>query len=436
MKSSAKKVELAPYDDLFSTEESRQDAKLEKVREIPLSELHPFKNHPFKVKDDEAMMETADSVRQYGVLVPAIARPDPEGGYELVAGHRRHRASELAEKETMPVIVRDLDDDAATIIMVDSNLQRESLLPSERAFAYKMKLEAMKHQGERMDLTCSQVGNKSAGKKSSELLAEQVGQSKNQIFRYIRLTELIPELLDMVDEKKIALNPAYELSFLKKEEQRDLLDAMDSEQATPSLSQAQRLKKYSQEGHLTLDMMRVIMGEEKKSDLDKVTLSADILRKYFPKSYTPQRMQETIIKLLEGWQMSDATRTAGAKQLHSLACFIVPIAAARCMSTAPTTASVFLNIPAHSTPKFLAERYARPSTVSMKMWYCPLFQKCSKPLQNMPSMTELSLSVWCRKRSPASKQQRLRNSAHALLPLSRGFPSWKSCSAKSMRTTF
>ena len=302
MKSSAKKVELAPYDDLFSTEESRQDAKLEKIQEIPLSELHPFKGHPFKVKDDEAMMETADSVRQYGVLVPAIARPDPEGGYELVAGHRRHRASELAEKETMPVIVRDLDDDAATIIMVDSNLQRESLLPSERAFAYKMKLEAMKHQGERMDLTCSQVGNKSAGKKSSELLAEQVGQSKNQIFRYIRLTELIPELLDMVDEKKIALNPAYELSFLKKEEQRDLLDAMDSEQATPSLSQAQRLKKYSQEGHLTLDMMRVIMGEEKKSDLDKVTLSADILRKYFPKSYTPQRMQETIIKLLEQWQ--------------------------------------------------------------------------------------------------------------------------------------
>ena len=302
MKSSAKKVELASVDDLFSTEEGRQDAKLEKIQEIPLSELHPFKNHPFKVKDDEAMMETADSVRQYGVLVPAIARPDPEGGYELVAGHRRHRASELAEKETMPVIVRDLDDDAATIIMVDSNLQRESLLPSERAFAYKMKLDAMKHQGERMDLTCSQVGNKSAGKKSSELLAEQVGQSKNQIFRYIRLTELIPELLDMVDEKKIALNPAYELSFLKKEEQRDLLDAMDSEQATPSLSQAQRLKKYSQEGHLTLDMMRVIMGEEKKSDLDKVTFTSDTLRKYFPKSYTPQRMQETIIKLLEAWQ--------------------------------------------------------------------------------------------------------------------------------------
>ena len=302
MKSSVKKIELASVDDLFSTEEGRQDAKLEKIQEIPLSELHPFRNHPFKVKDDEAMMETADSIKQYGVLVPAIARPDPEGGYELVAGHRRHRASELAEKETMPVIVRDLDDDAATIIMVDSNLQRESLLPSERAFAYKMKLDAMKHQGERVDLTCSQVGNKLEGKKSSEILAEQVGQSKNQIFRYIRLTELIPELMDMVDEKKIALNPAYELSFLKKEEQIDLLDAMDSEQATPSLSQAQRLKKYSQEGHLTLDMMRVIMGEEKKNDLDRVTFTSDTLRKYFPKSYTPARMQETIIKLLEQWQ--------------------------------------------------------------------------------------------------------------------------------------
>ena len=302
MKSSAKKIELASVDDLFSTEEGRQDAKLEKIQEIPLSELHPFKNHPFKVKDDEAMMETADSIKQYGVLVPAIARPDPEGGYELVAGHRRHRASELAEKETMPVIVRDLDDDAATIIMVDSNLQRESLLPSERAFAYKMKLDAMKHQGERVDLTCSQVGNKLDGKKSSEILAEQVGQSKNQIFRYIRLTELIPELLDMVDEKKIAFNPAYELSFLKKEEQVDLLDAMDSEQATPSLSQAQRLKKFSQEGHLSIDVMRAIMSEEKKSELDKVTLTSDTLRKYFPKSYTPQRMQETIIKLLEAWQ--------------------------------------------------------------------------------------------------------------------------------------
>ena len=300
MKSSAKKIELASVDDLFSTEEGRQDAKLEKIQEIPLTELHPFKNHPFKVKDDEAMMETADSIKQYGVLVPAIARPDPEGGYELVAGHRRRRASELAEKETMPVIIRDLDDDAATIIMVDSNLQRESLLPSERAFAYKMKLEAVKHQGARTDLTSRQVGEKS--QTSIQKVADQAGESQRQVQRYIRLTELIPELMDMVDEKKIALNPAYELSFLKKEEQVDLLDAMDSEQATPSLSQAQRLKKYSQEGHLTLDMMRVIMGEEKKSDLDRVTFTSDTLRKYFPKSYTPQRMQETIIKLLEAWQ--------------------------------------------------------------------------------------------------------------------------------------
>ena len=300
MKSSAKKIELASVDDLFSTEEGRQDAKLEKIQEIPLSELHPFKNHPFKVKDDEAMMETADSIKQYGVLVPAIARPDPEGGYELVAGHRRHRASELAEKETMPVIVRDLDDDAATIIMVDSNLQREILLPSERAFAYKMKLEAVKHQGARTDLTSRQLGEKS--QTSIQKVADQAGESQRQVQRYIRLTELIPKLLDMVDEKKIALNPAYELSFLKKEEQVDLLDAMDSEQATPSLSQAQRLKKYSQEGHLTLDMMRVIMGEEKKSDLDRVTFTSDTLRKYFPKSYTPARMQETIIKLLEAWQ--------------------------------------------------------------------------------------------------------------------------------------
>ena len=300
MKSSAKKIELASVDDLFSTEEGRQDAKLEKIQEIPLSELHPFKNHPFKVKDDEAMMETADSIKQYGVLVPAIARPDPEGGYELVAGHRRRRASELAEKETMPVIIRDLDDDAATIIMVDSNLQRESLLPSERAFAYKMKLEAVKHQGARTDLTSRQVGEKS--QTSIQKVADQAGESQRQVQRYIRLTELIPELMDMVDEKKIALNPAYELSFLKKEEQVDLLDAMDSEQATPSLSQAQRLKKYSQEGHLTLDIMRVIMGEEKKSDLDRVTFTSDTLRKYFPKSYTPARMQETIIKLLEAWQ--------------------------------------------------------------------------------------------------------------------------------------
>ena len=299
MKSSAKKVELASVDDLFSTEESRADAQRERVMEIPLSELHPFQNHPFKVKDDEAMMETADSIRQYGVLVPAIARPDPNGGYELVAGHRRHRASELAEKETMPVIVRALDDDAATIIMVDSNLQRESLLPSERAFAYKMKLDAMKHQGARTDLTSAQVGPKLT---AAEKIAENSPDSKSQIKRFIRLTELVPELMDMVDEKKIAFNPAYELSFLKKEEQVDLLDAMDSEQATPSLSQAQRLKKFSQEGHLSIDVMRAIMSEEKKSELDKVTLASDTLRKYFPKSYTPQRMQETIIKLLEAWQ--------------------------------------------------------------------------------------------------------------------------------------
>ena len=299
MKSSAKKVELASVDDLFSTEEGRKDARLEKVQEIPLEELHPFRNHPFKVKDDEAMLETADSVRQYGVLVPAIARPDPAGGYELVAGHRRHRASQLAEKETMPVIVRDLDDDAATIIMVDSNLQRESLLPSERAYAYKMKLEAMKHQGSRGDLTSSQVGTKL---RADELLAQQSGSSRNQVQRYIRLTELIPALLDMVDEKKIAFNPAYELSFLSPEEQRMVLDGMDYAQATPSLSQAQRLKRFSQEGKLSENVVQAILSEEKKSEWDKVTLDSGTLRKYFPKSYTPQRMQETIIKLLEAWQ--------------------------------------------------------------------------------------------------------------------------------------
>lgn len=300
MKSSAKNVKLASVDDLFSTEESRADATREKVVEIPLSELHPFQNHPFKVKDDEAMMDTAESIRQYGVLVPAIARPDPNGGYELVAGHRRHHASEIAGKETMPVIVRDLDDDTATIIMVDSNLQREELLPSERAFAYKMKLEAMKHQGERSDLTSPQVGQKSSW--AINQVAADSGASKSQVQRYIRLTELIPTLLDMVDEKKIALNPAYELSFLTKEEQAQLVETMDYEQATPSLSQAQRMKKFSQEGKLSEDVMLAIMSEEKKSDLDKVTFTTDTLRKYFPKSYTPKRMEETIIKLLERWQ--------------------------------------------------------------------------------------------------------------------------------------
>ena len=300
MRNSGKKIELASVDDLFSTEEDRQDARLEKIQEIPLSELHPFRDHPFKVKDDDAMMETADSVRQYGVLVPAIARPDPEGGYELVAGHRRHRASQLAGKETMPVIVRDLDDDAATIIMVDSNLQRESLLPSERAFAYKLKLEAIKHQGARTDLTSVRLEQKLNAR---DKVAMDAGEKSGiQVMRYIRLTELIPQLLDMVDERKIAFNPAYELSFLRKEEQVQLLDAMDSEQATPSLSQAQRLKKFSQEGELSPSVMRAIMSEEKKSEIDKVTFTADSLRRYFPKSYTPQRMQETIIKLLEQWQ--------------------------------------------------------------------------------------------------------------------------------------
>ena len=301
MKSSARNIELKSVDDLFATEEIREDAQREKVQNISLGELHPFKNHPFKVKDDAAMQDTVDSVREYGVLVPAIARPDPSGGYELIAGHRRHHASELAGKETMPVIVRDLDDDAATIIMVDSNLQREELLPSERAFAYKMKLEAMKHQGERLDLTSAQVGRKLENRESREILAEQVGQSRNQISRFIRLTELIPTLLDMVDERKIAFNPAVELSYLKKEEQTLLLEAMDSEQATPSLSQAQRLKKFSQQKMLSLDVMRAVMSEEKKTDLDRVTLKNETLRRYFPKSYTPKQMEDTIIKLLEGW---------------------------------------------------------------------------------------------------------------------------------------
>lgn len=300
MKSSAKKIELASVDDLFSTEESRQDEQLEKIQEIPLSELHPFKDHPFKVKDDDAMIETADSIKKYGVLVPAIARPLPDGGYELVAGHRRRRASELAGKETMPVIVRDLDDDAATIIMVDSNLQRENLLPSERAFAYKMKLEAIKHQGARTDLTSVQVEQKLSAR---DQVAKEAGERSGiQVMRYVRLTELIPGLLDMVDEKKIAFNPAYELSFLKPDEQQMLVETMDYEQATPSLSQAQRMKKFSQDGKLSEDVMLAIMSEEKKGDLDKVTLSSDTLRKYFPKSYTPAKMQETIIKLLEQWQ--------------------------------------------------------------------------------------------------------------------------------------
>lgn len=272
----------------------------EQVVEIPLAQLHPFEGHPFKVQDDDAMLEMAESIRQYGVLVPGIVRPDPDGGYEMIACHRRHRASQLAGKETIPVIVRNMDDDAAIIIMVDSNLQRENILPSERAFAYRMKLDAMKHQRKRDAARLSQVGTKP--ERADELLAQQVGSSRNQVQRYIRLTELIPQLLDMVDEKKIALNPAYELSFLKKSEQEMLLMTMDYEQATPSLSQAQRMKKLSQEGTLTEDTMLEIMSEVKKGELDKVTFSSDTLRKYFPRSYTPQKMQDTIIKLLEQWQ--------------------------------------------------------------------------------------------------------------------------------------
>ena len=294
MKSSARNIELKSVDDLFATEEIREDAQREKVQNIPLGELHPFRNHPFKVKDDAAMQDTVDSVREYGVIVPAIARPDPSGGYELIAGHRRHHVSELAGKETMPVIIRDLDDDAATIIMVDSNLQREELLPSERAFAYKMKLEALKHQGKK---TLDQLGPKW----STQEIGKAGNDSMSQVKRFIRLTELIPTLLDMVDERKIAFNPAVELSYLKKEEQTLLLEAMDSEQATPSLSQAQRLKKFSQQKMLSLDVMRAVMSEEKKTDLDRVTLKNETLRKYFPKSYTPKQMEDTIIKLLEGW---------------------------------------------------------------------------------------------------------------------------------------
>ena len=303
MKSSAKNIRLTSVDDLFSTEESRADEQREKVQEIPLSELHPFPNHPFKVVDDERMFDTADSIREHGVLVPAIARPRADGGYELIAGHRRKRSCELAGLDTMPVIVRNLDDDTSTIIMVDSNIQRESLLPSERAFAYKMKLEAMKRQaGRPAKDNRDQVGhNFSPGRRSVDLLAENAPDSRNQIQRYIRLTELVPDLLDMVDAKKIAFNPAVELSYLKPEEQTALMEAMDSEQATPSLSQAQRLKRFSQEGTLSPDMMRAILSEEKKADVDRVTLTGDTLRKYFPKSYTPRQMEQTILKLLEGW---------------------------------------------------------------------------------------------------------------------------------------
>ena len=297
MKSSAKNIRLTSVDDLFSTEASREEDQREKVQEIPLEELHPFPNHPFKVLDDDRMLDTAESIREHGVLVPAIARSRTAGGYELIAGHRRKRGCELAGLATMPVIVRDLDDDAATIIMVDSNIQRESLLPSERAFAYKMKLDAIKRQGARSDLTSLQV----AQKLSVQKVGYDVGISKDQVRRYIRLTELIPPLLNLVDERKIAFNPAVELSYLKPEEQTILLDAMDSEQATPSLSQAQRLKQFSQQGRLSEDVMCAILSEEKKTEVDRITLSNETLRRYFPRSYTPKQMEETILKLLEGW---------------------------------------------------------------------------------------------------------------------------------------
>ena len=299
MKSSAKNIVLKSVDDIFQTEENRADAQRERVQEIPLDQLKPFRNHPFKVRDDQRMLDTVDSIREYGVLVPAIARPDPEGGYELISGHRRKRGCEMAGLQTMPVIIRNLDDDAAVLVMVDSNIQREELLPSERAFAYKMKLEALKHQGARMDLTSCQVGTKL---RADEKLAESVNESARTVQRFIRLTELISELLDMVDERKLAFNPAVEVSYLKRDEQRMLLEAMDAEQTTPSLSQAQRLKKFSQEGKLTEEAMSAIMSEEKKSDMDKVTLRSDTLRRYFPKSYTPKQMEQTIIKLLDVWQ--------------------------------------------------------------------------------------------------------------------------------------
>ena len=291
-------VSLKGADDIFSTEESRQEQQREQVQQIPIGELFPFKNHPFKVLDDESMQRTVESVEQYGVLSPLIARPHPEGGYEIISGHRRQHAAQLAGLETLPVIVRNMDDDAAVLLMVDSNLQRENILPSERAFAYKMKLEAIKNQGARSDLTSAHV----AQKLSVEKVGDDAGVSKDTIRRFIRLTNLVPELLDMVDEKKIAFNPAVELSYLDEAQQRDFLEAMNDTQNAPSLSQAQRLKKLAQEGHFSYDVAFAVMGEEKKDELDKVVIKNDTLRKYFPRSYTPKQMEDTIIKLLEQWQ--------------------------------------------------------------------------------------------------------------------------------------
>ena len=293
-------VSLKGADDIFSTEESRQEKQREQVQQIPIGELFPFKNHPFKVLDDESMQRTVESVEQYGVLSPLIARPRPEGGYEIISGHRRQHAAQLAGLDTLPVIVRQMDDDAAVLLMVDSNLQRENILPSERAFAYKMKLEAIKNQGARSDLTSGQIVQKS--KLSIERVAEDAGEGYKTVQRFIRLTNLVPELLDMVDEKKIAFNPAVELSYLDESQQRDFLEAMNDTQNAPSLSQAQRLKKLAQEGHFSYDVAFAVMGEEKKDELDKVVIKNDTLRKYFPRSYTPKQMEDTIIKLLEQWQ--------------------------------------------------------------------------------------------------------------------------------------
>ena len=290
---------LKGLDDLFSTEENRQEEQREQVQQIPIDALHPFTNHPFKVLDDEAMTRTVESIAQYGVLAPLIARPRPEGGYEIISGHRRQYAAKLAGLDTLPVIVRQMSDDAAVILMVDSNLQREHILPSERAFAYKMKLEAIKNQGARSDLTSRQVGEKLW---SVTQVSTDANESERQIHRFIRLTNLVPELLDMVDEKKIAFNPAVELSYLDESQQRDFLEAMNDTQNAPSLSQAQRLKKLAQEGHFSYDVAFAVMGEEKKDELDKVVIKNDTLRKYFPRSYTPKQMEDTIIKLLEQWQ--------------------------------------------------------------------------------------------------------------------------------------
>ena len=300
MPKSSLSVSLKGADDIFSTEESRQEQQREQVQQIPIGELFPFKNHPFKVLDDESMQRTVESVEQYGVLSPLIARPRPEGGYEIISGHRRQHAAQLAGLDALPVIVRQMDDDAAVLLMVDSNLQRENILPSERAFAYKMKLEAIKNQGARSDLTSGQIVQKS--KLSIERVAEDAGEGYKTVQRFIRLTNLIPELLDMVDEKKIAFNPAVELSYLDESQQRDFLEAMQDTQNAPSLSQAQRLKKLAQEGHFSYDVAFAVMGEEKKGELDKVVIKNDTLRKYFPRSYTPKQMEDTIIKLLDQWQ--------------------------------------------------------------------------------------------------------------------------------------